>query len=195
MEQNWILICCLANFIESISWMVRKGLELGTDQPRTRLGIDRSWLQELQCKSHACAKNSTSLPARWDVGDMIDLPTSWSRFFYKREARAVDFLCFLRKKRARERASRWGQLPEPEMRSEGLWQSLKIWQWTRTCLAIFLNFTKSLKRLHKLARSGEYSQYLQWAQTIHIQLHHCKKQKLSQWIFILDFTPILSAFQ
>ena len=123
----------------------------------TRLGIDRSWLQELQCKSHACAKHSTSLPARWDVGDMIDLPTSWSRFLYEREARAVDFLCFLRKKRARERASRWGQLPEPEMRSKGLWESLKIWQWTRTCLAIFLNFTKSLKRLHKLARSGEYS--------------------------------------
>ena len=70
----------------------------------TRLGIDRSWLQELQCKSHACAKHSTSLPARWDVGDMIYLPTSWSRFFYEREAWAVDFFMFSAEK-ASERAS------------------------------------------------------------------------------------------
>ena len=70
----------------------------------TRLGIDRSWLQELQCKSHACAKHSTSLPARWDVGDMIDLPTSWSRFLYEREARAVDFFMFSAEKTS-ERAS------------------------------------------------------------------------------------------
>ena len=39
------------------------------------------------------------------------------KFFHEREARALDFLCFPRQKRAREY---WGQLPEPEMRSEGL---------------------------------------------------------------------------
>ena len=38
-------------------------------------------------------------------------------FVHEREARALDFLCFLRQKRAREC---WGQLPKPEMRSEGL---------------------------------------------------------------------------
>ena len=43
------------------------------------------------------------------------------KFFHEREVRALDFLCFLRQKRAREC---WGQLPEPEMRSEGLWESL-----------------------------------------------------------------------
>ena len=37
------------------------------------------------------------------------------KFFHEREAQAVEFLCFLRQKRARG-----GQLPEPEMRSEGL---------------------------------------------------------------------------
>ena len=39
------------------------------------------------------------------------------------EARRVDFLCFVRQKRARERLC---QLPEPEMRSEGLWESLSL---------------------------------------------------------------------
>ena len=51
----------------------------------------------------------------------LDLPTSRAQiFFYEREARAVEILCFLRQKRARKRASCGGQLPEPEMRSEGL---------------------------------------------------------------------------
>ena len=44
-------------------------------------------------------------------------------FFHEGEVRAVDFLCFLRQKRAREREL-WGQLPEPEMRSEGLRKSM-----------------------------------------------------------------------
>ena len=41
--------------------------------------------------------------------------------FHEREVRALYFLCFLRQKRARER-----KLPEPEMSSEGLWESL-LW--------------------------------------------------------------------
>ena len=33
----------------------------------------------------------------------MDLPTSRGHFFHESEARALDFLCFLRQKRARER--------------------------------------------------------------------------------------------
>ena len=47
------------------------------------------------------------------------------KFFHEHEAQGVDFLCFLRRKRARE-PERWGQLPEPEKRSEGLWESLMM---------------------------------------------------------------------
>ena len=35
------------------------------------------------------------------------------KFFHEHKAQGVDFLCFLRRKRARE-PERWGQLPEPE---------------------------------------------------------------------------------
>ena len=38
----------------------------------------------------------------------VDLPTSRVQNFHEREARAVDFLCFLRQKRARERELRAG---------------------------------------------------------------------------------------
>ena len=47
------------------------------------------------------------------AGVRVDLPTNRAQFFL----RAIDFLCFLRQKRAKERR---GQLPEPEMKSEGL---------------------------------------------------------------------------
>ena len=30
------------------------------------------------------------------IDNIIDLPTSQAQFFYEREARAVDFLCFLK---------------------------------------------------------------------------------------------------
>ena len=47
---------------------------------------------------------------------------SSSNFFHEGKARAVDSFSFLRRKRARKR----GQVPEPEMRSEGLWESLSL---------------------------------------------------------------------
>ena len=75
-------------------------------------------------------------------GPNIDMPTSRPQIFSRarsasgrffmfsaakarerareRELDLVDFLCFLRQKRARA----GGQLPEPEMRSEGLWGSV-----------------------------------------------------------------------
>ena len=51
----------------------------------------------------------------------IDLPTSRAQIFYGREALAVDFLCFFGK--SEQESESWGQLPEPEMWSKGLWGS------------------------------------------------------------------------
>ena len=53
--------------------------------------------------STCCIVDAVSIKTR------IDLPTSRAQFFPEREARAVDFLCFLRQK-----------LPERELRSERL---------------------------------------------------------------------------
>ena len=46
------------------------------------------------------------------------------KFFHEREASGRFFMFSAAKASERTRASRWGQLPEPEMRSEGLWESL-----------------------------------------------------------------------
>ena len=83
-------------------------------------------------------------------------------FFHEREARVVDFLCFLQQKRAGEH-----QLPEPEIRSEGLWKSLighfrvpknltfktrlsakpLIWKWFLILMQIKLIFTTQVSHL------------------------------------------------
>ena len=46
------------------------------------------------------------------------------KFFHECEASGRFFMFSAAKASERTRASRWGQLPEPEMRSEGLWESL-----------------------------------------------------------------------
>ena len=57
------------------------------------------------------------------TGQSVDLPTSWAQIFSR--ARAVDFYVFCGKSEQESESSWcWGQLPEPEMRSEGLWESL-----------------------------------------------------------------------
>jgi len=40
--------------------------------------------------------------AQHSICIIVDLPTSPAQIFHEREARSVDFLCFLRQKRARE---------------------------------------------------------------------------------------------
>ena len=41
-------------------------------------------------------RNSTETLATQATISLVDLPTSRSEFYHEREARAVDFLCFLR---------------------------------------------------------------------------------------------------
>ena len=55
-----------------------------------------------------------------DTGSKVDLPTSRAQNFHEREARAVDFYVFCGKSERESESSCWGQLPEPEMRGEGL---------------------------------------------------------------------------
>ena len=61
--------------------------------------------------------NSCSITFLQQETCCLELPTSRAQNVHEREARAVDFLCFSAEKPS-ERAR--GQLPEPEMRSEGL---------------------------------------------------------------------------
>ena len=82
-------------------------------------------------KQHATLHLSTlSTHCRILFGNVMHHHVAWTylqvevKFFHEREV----FFCFLRQKRARERelALRWGQLPEPEIRSEGLRGSLHV---------------------------------------------------------------------
>ena len=54
-----------------------------------------------------------TVTVRTEVSAILDLPTSRTQIFHEREARAVDFFYVF-----------CGQLLEPEMRSEGHWESL-----------------------------------------------------------------------
>ena len=82
-------------------------------------------------KQHATLHLSTlSTHCRILFGNVMHHHVAWTclqvevKFFHERDF----FFCFLRQKRARERelALRWGQLPEPEIRSEGLRGSLYV---------------------------------------------------------------------
>ena len=60
------------------------------------------------------------------IGYDLDLPTSRAQIFSWVRSASCSFFMFSAAK-ANEKnkiPSRWGQLPEPEMRSEGLWESL-----------------------------------------------------------------------
>ena len=46
----------------------------------------------------------------FQIPQLLDLPTSRAQIFHEREAQAVDFLMF-----SAAKASRWGQLPGPEI--------------------------------------------------------------------------------
>ena len=55
------------------------------------------FFQLISVFSHTCYYAS-----KHHLNFMLDLPTSRAQIFHEREARSVEFLCFLRQKRARE---------------------------------------------------------------------------------------------
>ena len=58
----------------------------------------------------------------------IDMPTSWAHFFYEHYVLAVDFLCLLPQKRAREREC-WGQLPKQRTLRKSNWKRINKLDW------------------------------------------------------------------